>query len=94
MNLGRAIKLCRNQKGLTQAELAASASISVSFLSMLEQGKRDASFSSIQAIAEALAIPVSILVFLAAGNDELTGISPELIDKLSSAALGLVRAGS
>lgn len=94
MNLGRAVKLCRHQKGLTQAELAAVAGVSVSFISMLEKGKRDASISSVQEIARGLGVPISILVFLAAGEGELSGISPELIDKLSTAALGLVRSDS
>lgn len=87
MNLGRAIKLCRTQRNLNQSDLAERANISVSYLSLLERGKRDPNFSTVQDIAAALKIPVSILVFLAADEKELTGISPELAEKLSYTAL-------
>ena len=93
MNIGKAVRLCRHQKGLTQAQLAEMSGLSVSFLSMLEKGRRDPSLSSIQSIASALEVPVSILVFLGADNEDLVGMSQELTEKLSSAALRLVQAG-
>ena len=40
MNLGKAITLSRTRRGLTQAELAKRAGLSVSYLSLLEQNKR------------------------------------------------------
>ncbi len=87
MNLGRAIKLCRTQRNLNQSDLAELANISVSYLSLLERGKRDPNFSTVQDIASALKIPVSILVFLGADEKERAGISPELAEKLSYTAL-------
>ena len=89
MNLGKAIKLCRTQQDLSQAQLAELAGISVSYLSLLERGKRDPSFSTVQDIASALGVPLGILVFLAADKDEL-GMSPELSEKLAYAALQLM----
>jgi transcriptional regulator with XRE-family HTH domain len=95
MNLGKAIKLCRIQKNIKQSELAGLANISVAYLSLLEQGKRDPSFSTIENIAIALDIPLSIIIFLAAdSNNELKDLSPELVDKLSSTALNLMRAAA
>jgi transcriptional regulator with XRE-family HTH domain len=94
MNLGRAIKLCRTQKNLKQTELADRADISVSYLSLLERGKRDPNFSTVQNIAAALNIPVSILVFLAAEDDEIANISTELAEKLSYTALKLIEASA
>jgi transcriptional regulator with XRE-family HTH domain len=90
MNLGKAIKLCRVQKNLRQAELAAESGISVSYLSLLEKGKRDPNFSILQSIANALDIPASIIVFLGAEQAELSGISSELQEKLSFTALKLM----
>lgn len=90
MNLGKAIKLCRTQRDLSQAQLAESASISVSYLSLLERGKRDPNFSTVQDIAGALGVPLGILVFLAADKDEL-GISAGLSEKLAYAALQLMK---
>ena len=94
MNIGRAIKLCRTQKNMKQSELADIADISVSYLSQLERGSRDPNFSTVQNIATALNIPVSILVFLGADSSELGGISPELAEKLSFTALRLIEAST
>lgn len=93
MNLGKAISLCRTQRGLTQAELAARAGLSVSYLSLLEQNKRkDPSLSMIQKLAEALRVPSGILFFLAADQTELSGLEPDLQQKLAYAALNLLNA--
>ena len=54
MKLGKAIKLCRTQRYLSQTELAELANISVSYLSLLERDKRDPTLSTIKDIAEAL----------------------------------------
>ena len=91
MNLGKAISLCRKQRGLTQAELAVRAGLSVSYLSLLEQNKRkDPTLSTIQKLAEALRVPSGILFFLAADKTELSGLAPDLTEKLAYAALSLL----
>ena len=94
MNLGKAIKLCRVQKSLSQSELSKLADISVSYLSLLERSKRDPNFSTVQNIASALNIPVSILIFLATDRDEFRDLSQELVEKLSYTALGLMEESS
>ena len=50
MNIGRAIKLCRNQKGFTKTKLAENSGLSVSYLTLLEQGKRDPNLSTLEKI--------------------------------------------
>jgi transcriptional regulator with XRE-family HTH domain len=90
MNVGNAIRLCRTRRGLSQSELANIAGISVSYLSLLERGKRDPTFSTIEGIAKALDVPVSILVFLAANDEEMSGLGSELREKLSYTALRLI----
>lgn len=95
MNLGRALSLCRTQRGLTQAQLASEAGLSVSYLSLLEQGKRrDPTLSTIQRLAEALQIPTGILFYLAANDTELAGLDSQLREKLAHAALSLLNASS
>lgn len=91
MKIGNAIRVCRIQRGLTQANLASRANISVPYLSLIEQGKRDPSFSMIEKISKSLQVPVSILTFLGADKSELSELTPELIDKISSTALELIR---
>ena len=90
MKLGKAIKTCRIQREMKQAQLAKLAGISVSYLSLLEKDRRDPSFSTIQKVAEGLEIPVSLLTFLAAEKEEIVEISTELAEKLSLLALQLM----
>lgn len=87
MNLGRAIKMCRNSRGLSQAELALKAQCSVSYLSLLENSQRDPALSVIEKISHGLNVPVGILFFLAAENSELSGIDSDLKGNIARTAL-------
>lgn len=91
MRLGNAIRLCRTQLGKTQAELAKNAGISVSYLSLVEQDKRDPALSVITKLSNSLGIPVNLLIFLAAENTETAKLPEELIDKLSSLIFKLLK---
>lgn len=94
MNIGKAIKLCRIQKNMRQSELSKSSNISISYLSLIEQGKRDPNFSVLQSLSDSLSVPLSILVFLASDSSEMKSLSPELFEKLSTTALELVKASA
>ncbi|MCC7410019.1 MAG: helix-turn-helix transcriptional regulator [Gammaproteobacteria bacterium] len=91
MNLGKAIKFCRTQREMTQAQLAERTNVSVSYISLIEQNKRDPVFSTVEKIAEELAVPTSILLFLAADTGDLSPFDRELAEKLSFAALNFIR---
>lgn len=90
MNLGATIRACRKKRQLTQAELASIAEISVSHLCLLEKNKRDPSLSTVQAISKALRIPLSVLVLLAANNDEVEEIDEHKLEELSKHIFGLM----
>jgi transcriptional regulator with XRE-family HTH domain len=90
MNVGQAIKLCRTQRGISQTDLAQQAECSVSYLSMLENNKRDPTLSTLENIADALGIPVSIIFFLAAEASDLKGIDKSLQGELARTALDLL----
>lgn len=90
MNVGQAIKLCRTQRGISQTDLAQQAECSVSYLSMLENNKRDPTLSTLESIADALGIPVSIVFFLAAEASDLKGIDKSLQGELARTALDLL----
>jgi transcriptional regulator with XRE-family HTH domain len=92
MHLGQAIKFCRQQRDLTQPVLAERAGISPSYLSVLEKGKRDPSFSMIEKIARALDVPLSLLIFIATDPSEIQGLPTEITEKLAAATMNLLRA--
>ena len=71
MNIGKAIKLCRKQKNWTLAELADKSHLSTSYISLLEQGKRDPNLSKLENIAKSLKIPLSVLLFLGTDKKEI-----------------------
>ena len=87
MNLGKAIQTSRQRRKLSQEALAKLAGCSVSYLSMLENSKRDPTISTVEKIAAALKVPVEILFFLAAEKGELAGINKELAGQLALTAL-------
>lgn len=60
MNLGKAIKTLRKQKGLSQEELATSSKITQAALSQIENGKRPGS-GTLKKISVALKIPESLI---------------------------------
>ncbi len=92
MNLGSAIRFCRQRRDLTQPELAERAGISASYLSVLEKGKRDPSFSMLQKIARGMDVPLSLLVFVATDPSEIQGLPAEVSEKLSAATMNLLMA--
>jgi transcriptional regulator with XRE-family HTH domain len=92
VNIGRAIRTCRAHKKLTQAALASRCNLSESYLSVIESGRREPTLSTLEVIAKGLEIPLSMLVFLGAESDELSTMSPEIKEKLSSAILSLLQA--
>jgi transcriptional regulator with XRE-family HTH domain len=92
MDIGRAIRFCRQQKGLTQPQLAERAALSSSYLSVLETGKRDPSLSSLQSIARGLGVPLSVLLFVAADPSDVETLTPEMHEKLAAATMKLLTA--
>lgn len=92
MNLGRSIKMCRTNRGLSQEDLATRIGMSASYVSLIEQGKRDPSISTVEGVASALGVPVSLLTFLAADPDELRGVPEDVRDKLAGVAFKLLNA--
>ena len=87
MNVGQAIRLCRIRRGASQSVIANRANCSVSYLSMLENNKRDPTLSTVTKIAEALYVPVGLLFVLAAEQNELGAIDEHVADQLMQSVL-------
>lgn len=75
---------------MNQTQLAELAGLSTSYLSQIERGKRDPNLSIIKKIAEALNIPFSILMFLAADKEELESIDSTLAGKITHTVFNLI----
>lgn len=82
--------MCRTRRGVSQADLALRANCSISYLSMLENNRRNPTLSTLTNIAQALHVPIGILFFLASERDELVGMDKELAGELARTALELL----
>jgi len=86
VGIGKAIRMCRIQRELSQQELANKAGISIAYLSLIERNKRDPVLSTVESIASALSVPLVALVFLAADETNQGQLGNELCEKLSYVA--------
>lgn len=91
MNFGAAIKTCREAKGLSRAKLAELCDLSPSYITLLEQNKRDPNLSVANRIAESLDIPSSILMFLAADKDSFESIDKDVAEKMALLTIRLLK---
>lgn len=64
MEIGKAIRMVRVAKNMTQTELFTKCNLSRGYISQLETGNREPSLSMLRTIAEALGVSVTTLVAL------------------------------
>lgn len=69
VELGKAIRIVREAKGLRLNRLAEAAGVSTPFLSLIESGGRQASLRVLRSIAKALDVPSEVLILLCVGSD-------------------------
>ena len=66
MNVGKAVRLIRTAKGVTQKGLANTAACSANYLSMVERGERQPSIDFVEQVSAALEVPAAEVFALAA----------------------------
>lgn len=71
MDLGRAIAQLRKQQCLNQKSLARECSISQTYLSQIENNRKDPNLSTLKEISRALEVPLPILFFLAMNDGDI-----------------------
>lgn len=82
MNLGRTIGVARKLKGLRQADVAAELEVSVSLLSMMENGKREVPLERLQRLAEVLGVPLLFIFVDALEPSERSDLPDDLLSRL------------
>ncbi|SUY29313.1 XRE family transcriptional regulator [Aminobacter aminovorans] len=60
--IGREVRACRKRHGMTATELAGAANISVGMMSKIENGVISASLTTLQALSQALGVPMTALL--------------------------------
>lgn len=90
MGLGDAILTMRKRKNMLQKDLAAKAKISSSHLSLIEQDKTDVNIKTLEAIADALEIPLPILFFISMSEEDVPEKKRDNYSIISSMINGLI----
>lgn len=65
MKIGKTLKEIRTAKGVSLAELAGMSDVTKSYLSKIENDKREPSVASINSVCKALGVPLNIFILLA-----------------------------
>lgn len=74
MNYGRAIRIARAARRLSQKDLATLSGLDASYISLIEAERRDPSTSAVSRLGRALGIPPHLLTLLATDPIEANGI--------------------
>ena len=77
MNIGKAIKTIRREKGLSQKDACIKIGITQSYLSQMEAGIKDASIDILKKVSAAYDIPLPMILLMA---HEDSDIRPEKKD--------------
>lgn len=91
MQLGNVIKKCRKLRGLTQSEVSVLSNISESHLSLIEKNKREPSLTVLESLADALQVPISILIFLGSEKNDISELTTEQINSLTSTIYAMIQ---
>lgn len=81
MNLGAAIRELRKSKSFSQVELAKKANITQTTLSKIEKGQRP-NDETLGSVANALNVPISLLLIMSIEKADVPAKKQELFDKL------------
>jgi transcriptional regulator with XRE-family HTH domain len=94
MDYGRAIRIVRTARGLSQAQLADRLSVGTSHVSLLEAGKRRPSVELLDELATALTVPPHLLTLLASDSEDIENpANAEEIARLAKALLRVLVSG-
>jgi transcriptional regulator with XRE-family HTH domain len=83
MSLGDALRFFRVRREMTQADLAEASGISISYISLVERDKRDASMKTVMRFANALQVPLVLIVFVAEDGFKSEVYTDDLKGKMS-----------
>ncbi len=65
--------------------------IRMSYISLIEQGKRDFSISTLEKLAQGLGVSLILIAFLDADKDGLEKVDPELSERVVAYALEQIK---
>lgn len=90
MNLGNSIKSFRKRLTMSQADLAKACGISQTYLSQIENNKREPNLSTLKLIGDKLDVPLPILFFISLDGDDIPDDKKEFYNIIHSSLSDLI----
>lgn len=90
MNIGNAIKDLRQKKGFKQTDFADICGLSQSYLSSIEKGRKEPTLTILKRIANALSIPMPVLIFFSLTQDDIAESKRDAFQILEPSIKGLI----
>lgn len=90
MKIGKAIKIARIKRGLQQKELAESLGVSANYISLLENDKRDPSWSFICRASDALKTPIPLLLLFGTEGGTQSLVGSDIRSQIAGHLLGIL----
>ncbi len=91
LDIGKVIKSVRMGKRMRQKELSESCNISVTYLSQIENNKKDPTISTLQEISKYLGIPLPIIFFMSLEDEDIPPHKKEFFKFLHPSLSGLIK---
>jgi len=82
MDIGNAIKDLRKKKGFNQTDFANRCGLSQSYISAIEKGRKEPTLNILKQIADALSLPMPVLIFFSLNKDDIDNSKLEAFKKL------------
>jgi len=90
MDLGKTIKRIRKLKDISQKELSESSGITQAYLSLIEGNKKEPTVTTLDRIATALGIPISVLLYLSVDESSMNSKQKLIYSKIGSSFQKLI----
>ena len=91
MNVGKVIKDIREAKKYKQKEVSASCNISVTYLSQIENNKREPTLSTLQIISKFLGTPLPIIFFMSLDETDIPNHKKEFFKHIHPSLNSLIK---
>jgi transcriptional regulator with XRE-family HTH domain len=91
MNIGKIIKQARQDKNLKQKEFSIKCKISVTYLSQIENNKKEPALSTLQDISQALSIPLPLIFFMSLEENDVPENKKEFFKYIHPSLNGLIK---
>ncbi len=90
MKFGKAVRIARTVRGLSQKQLADRLAFDASYVCLLEAGRRKPTDIIMRKISKTLRLPIELLELIGAEKKDLEMLNPRQARKLSTSLLKIV----